>query len=54
MAEVHPTLAVPFTGSGPFLHNDPHDRPDDVYGGTVTLHTGGEYASYLLLPVIPD
>jgi len=24
------------TGSGPFLHNDPGDRPADVFGGTVT------------------
>jgi hypothetical protein len=37
---------------GSFLHNDPLDRPADVYGGTVTLHTGPEHASYLLLPVI--
>jgi hypothetical protein len=39
-------------GPGSFLHNDPRDRPDDVYGGTVTLHTGPQHASYLLLPVI--
>lgn len=42
------------TGSGPFLHDDPEDRPDAVYGGTVTLHTGPKHASYLLLPVLPD
>jgi predicted acyl esterase len=41
------------TGVGPFKHDDPRDRPPDVFGGTVTLHTGGTRASYLLLPVIP-
>ena len=54
VAGTHPDLRVPFTGSGPFLHNDPATRPDDVYAGTVTLHTGPEYRSYLMLPVIPD
>lgn len=49
----HPDLRIPFTGSGPFLHDDPDDRPDDVFGGTVTLHTGPEHGAYLLLPVIP-
>lgn len=42
------------TGSGPFLHMDPADRPADVFGGTNTIHTGGEYSSYLLVPVIPQ
>lgn len=54
VAEVHPDLQVRFTGSGPFLHNDPDDRPDDIYGGTLTLHTGPGHESHLLLPVIPD
>jgi predicted acyl esterase len=37
-------------GSGPFLHDDPDDRPADVFGGTVTVHAG----SYLLLPFVPE
>jgi uncharacterized protein len=41
-------------GSGPFLHDDPDDRPPDVFGGTVTVHTGGEHGSYLLLPFVPE
>ncbi|MEV7678738.1 CocE/NonD family hydrolase [Streptomyces sp. NPDC088341] len=41
------------TGCGPFLHNDPANRPSDVYAGRTTLHVGGSHASYLLLPVIP-
>jgi uncharacterized protein len=36
-------------GSGPFLHDDPDDRPAEVFGGTVTIHPG----SYVLLPVVP-
>ncbi|MGH9102267.1 MAG: CocE/NonD family hydrolase [Acidimicrobiales bacterium] len=40
-------------GVGPFTHNDPDDRPADVFGGRVTLHTGGEHQSHLLVPVIP-
>jgi uncharacterized protein len=37
-------------GSGPFLHDDPEDRPPEVFGGTVTIHSG----SYLLLPFVPE
>jgi hypothetical protein len=40
-------------GIGPFRHRDPDDRPDELFAGTVTLHTGGSRSSYLLLPVIP-
>ena len=40
-------------GCGPFLHNDPRDRPADVFDNTVTLHCGGEYESWVQLPVIP-
>jgi predicted acyl esterase len=36
-------------GCGPFLHDDPDDRPPDVFGGEVTIHSG----SYLLLPFVP-
>ena len=40
-------------GCGPFLHDDPVDRPPEIFGGTTTLHFGGEEPPYLLLPVIP-
>ena len=53
VAEARPDLQIPFTGSGPFLHNDPGSRPASIYAGNVTLHTGGNHASYLLLPVLP-
>ncbi len=42
------------TGCGPFLHDDPRDRPADLYGGVTTLHFGRDKQPYLLLPIIPD
>ena len=41
------------TGCGPFLHDDPRDRPDDLFGGTVTVHSGPDRRSRLLVPVVP-
>jgi predicted acyl esterase len=43
----------PLTGSGPFLHFNPKDRPPDVFGGENSIHTGGQYKSYLQIPVVP-
>ena len=40
-------------GCGPFLHDDPVDRPADVFGGTTTLHTSPGKRPILLLPIIP-
>ena len=47
------TYGVPMKGHGMFLHNDPDDRPADIYAGTTTLVSGPDQPSYLLLPVIP-
>ncbi|MDI9332663.1 MAG: CocE/NonD family hydrolase [Alphaproteobacteria bacterium] len=47
------TLGTQWHGCGPFVHNDPRDRPADVFGGDVTLHAGPNRAAYLLLPIIP-
>ena len=41
------------TGCGPFLHNNPKDRPPAIFNGTTTLHFSGGKAPYLLLPIIP-
>ena len=41
------------TGCGPFLHNDPVDRPPEDFGGTTTLHFDRANAPFLLLPVVP-
>ena len=41
------------TGCGPFLHDDPRDRPSAIFSGTTTLHFGRGKQPYLLLPIIP-
>jgi predicted acyl esterase len=41
------------TGCGPFLHDDPRDRPKALFDGTTTLHFSAARAPFLLLPVIP-
>ena len=40
-------------GTGGMTHADPDDRPKGVFGGKVTLYSGGGRASYLLVPIIP-
>ncbi|MGB7693927.1 MAG: CocE/NonD family hydrolase [Pseudolabrys sp.] len=40
-------------GCGPFLHDDPRDRPPAIFSSTTSLHFGRGKAPYLLLPVIP-
>jgi hypothetical protein len=42
-----------WNGCGLFRHDDPRDRPAEIFGGDVTLHTGPGQAAYVLLPVIP-
>jgi hypothetical protein len=42
-----------FTGCGPFLHDDPRDRPTAIYGGKTTIHFGGKRENFVLLPIIP-
>lgn len=38
-------------GCGPFLHDDPRDRPPEIFGAPVTLHLEAGQA-HVLLPVI--
>jgi predicted acyl esterase len=40
-------------GCGPFLHDDPRDRPPAIFNGTTTLHFSRGKAPYLLLPIVP-
>ena len=40
-------------GCGPFLHDDPRDRPPAIFNGATSLHFGRGKAPYLLLPIIP-
>jgi predicted acyl esterase len=42
----------PMRGCGPFVHDDPADRPPAVFGGRVTLHFDRQ--PFLLLPIIPE
>jgi uncharacterized protein len=43
-------------GCGPFLHDDPEDRPEAIFGpgARVTIHAGGDRPSHVLLPVVPE
>ena len=41
-------------GCGPFLHDDPRDRPAKVFAGNTTLHLDRQGSCHLLLPVIPQ
>src|SRR5205823_1535769 len=40
-------------GCGPFLHDDPRDRPATIFGGTLTLHAGPTLQAFVLVPVVP-
>ena len=44
---------VPMRGSGPFIHNNPDDRPAEIFSGKTTVYTGPGRHSYLMLPIIP-
>ena len=46
-------MKYPLRGCGPFLHDDPVDRPARIFDGNVTLYAGPKHPSHLLLPVIP-
>lgn len=40
-------------GCGPFLHDDPEDRPAALFGGKTTLLSSEDSPAYLLLPIVP-
>jgi hypothetical protein len=40
-------------GCGPFLHDDPRDRPQDIFSGETSIHIDPDSPAYVLLPVIP-
>jgi len=42
----------PMRGCGPFVHDDPTDRPPEIFGGKVMLHF--DRRPFVLLPVIPE
>lgn len=41
------------TGCGPFLHDDPRDRPAEIFVAYNALHADADRVPYVLLPVIP-
>ncbi len=43
----------PMRGCGPFIHDDPSDRPPELFGGKVTLHFGSKRQASVLLPIVP-
>jgi uncharacterized protein len=43
----------PMKGCGPFVHDDPVDRPPAIFAGRTTLHIGPRRPAYLLLPIVP-
>jgi len=47
------TFVNAMKGCGPFIHEDPLDRPADIFGGRTTLHADARRVSYVLLPVVP-
>ena len=48
------SFGVEMKGHAVFLHDDPDDRPTDLFGGVTTLVSCGDEPSYLLLPVVPQ
>lgn len=47
-----PGAAGPMRGVAWFTHDDPRDRPAEIFAGENTLHTGGARQSFLLLPAL--
>ena len=41
------------TGCGPFLHDDPRDRPAEIFVAYNALHAEPEHEPYVLLPIVP-
>ncbi len=39
-------------GCGPFLHDDPRDRPHRLFAGTTTLHIESKGSNHVLVPIV--
>jgi predicted acyl esterase len=48
-----PGVNYAMSGTGPFKHDEPSDRPPDIFGGTTTMHFQPGHQPYVLLPVVP-
>jgi uncharacterized protein len=51
---VAPHVPYPLRGVGPFTHNEPRNRPGDIFGGVNTLHFAENRRPWLMLPIIPS
>jgi predicted acyl esterase len=51
---VAPHVPYPLRGVGPFTHNEPRNRPADVFDGVNTLHFAENRRPLLILPIIPS
>jgi uncharacterized protein len=51
---VAPHVPYPLRGVGPFTHNEPRNRPADVFDGVNTLHFAENRRPWLMLPIIPS
>ncbi|MDE1571152.1 CocE/NonD family hydrolase [Aquabacter sp. P-9] len=43
----------PMRGCGPFIHDDPQDRPTEIFAGHVSIHVEAGNPAFLTLPVVP-
>ena len=50
---VLPFDSQPMYGVGPFTHENPVDRPPEVFHTENTLHWEPDHAPHVLLPIIP-
>jgi uncharacterized protein len=41
-------------GCGPYVHDEPRDRPAGAFDGVQTIHVGAEHPSHLLVPIVPE
>lgn len=47
-------IPYPLRGVGPFTHNEPRNRPAEIFGGINTLHFTENRRPWLMLPIIPS
>jgi len=51
---VAPHIPYPLRGVGPFTHNEPRNRPAEIFSGINTLHFIENRRPWLMLPIIPS
>ena len=53
LSEFGKTFHYGTRGTGGMTHNDPDSRPTAIFENRVTIHSGGDRQSWVLLPIIP-